>query len=142
MPSDYAQFLVNAIAREHRREAWPAAALGIVRRSELRERIVAILDPARARRPLSRASLMGTTAPVVCLALALAAAVPEAPPMPPALAAPPAAAAPSAPTVPTVPSVPAVPAVAPVEATPAAPPDLPALRDSANRRRPMSSMNL
>ena len=77
-PSDYASFLRQAAGAQcgaHR----IAAAMAIVRRSELCDRVNAILDPARHRSALSSAPAVGIWMMVACLACFLAAAVPQSP---------------------------------------------------------------
>lgn len=132
MPSDYASFLVRAAESAQGESNALAAAMGVARHSELRERVDSILDPTRPRAPLSRASVFATSIPAACLALLLAASIPGSPahtfdvregeitPLPalPALPRPPE-------TPPAPPPLPPQEPVPPVEAVPATPPDLP-----------------
>ena len=77
--SDYASFLRRAAESAQGGHRRLAAAMGVAGRSELRQRVDSILDPARPRAPLSSAPAFGIWMMVACLAFFLAAAVPQSP---------------------------------------------------------------
>jgi hypothetical protein len=79
LPSHYASFLRHAAANEQDETPRLAAALGIVRRSELRERVDSILDPQRRRMPLSGARAFALWLTSVCIALFLGVVAQESP---------------------------------------------------------------
>jgi beta-lactamase regulating signal transducer with metallopeptidase domain len=70
--SDYAQFLVGIAGGSRRISLAFPVAVGMVRRSQLRGRVIAILDASRARLPLSRLALLAVLVPLGCLMLSLA----------------------------------------------------------------------
>jgi beta-lactamase regulating signal transducer with metallopeptidase domain len=71
-PSDYAQFLVGIADGSRRLSLAFPAAVGMVQRSELHGRVIAILDASRARLPLSGLALLVALVPLACLMLFLA----------------------------------------------------------------------
>ena len=133
--SDYASFLRRAAESARGGQQRLAAAMGVAGRSELRQRVDSILDPARPRAPLSSAPAFGIWMMVVCLAFFLAAAAPQSPAQE-ALAADESdasAALPSMPEAPVPPPpVPPLPPVPPVPPTPPTPPTLPTSPTLAN----------
>jgi beta-lactamase regulating signal transducer with metallopeptidase domain len=71
-PSDYAQFLVGIAEGSRRLTMAVPAAVGMVQRSQLHGRVIAILDASRARLPLSGLAVLVALAPVACLMLLIA----------------------------------------------------------------------
>jgi beta-lactamase regulating signal transducer with metallopeptidase domain len=129
-PSDYAEFLL-AFARVADDGGRLGAAMGAVRRSELHDRLIAILDPAQPRVRLRGPAVVAALIPATCLMLLLAAVSPASasPPearaenekMGPATPAAPPPVVPATPAVPPTPAIPATPAVPALPAVPAAP---------------------
>jgi beta-lactamase regulating signal transducer with metallopeptidase domain len=71
-PSDYAQFLVGVAGGSRRLSLAFPVAVGMVQRSQLHDRVTAILDASRTRLPLSSLVLVVALAPLACLMLVLA----------------------------------------------------------------------
>ena len=148
-PCEYAQFLVDLARRCNDERELPISAIGMTRPSLLRERVIAILDPRRARLELKAQEAWSIGLTMCGLALLLATTTVAAHDVPrsrlqqrtspaiPALAAVPALAA--LPAVPALPAIPALPATAVVPAVPALPaiPAVPAQRAAPARARPL-----
>ncbi|MGE0440742.1 MAG: M56 family metallopeptidase, partial [Gemmatimonadales bacterium] len=105
VPSEYAGLLLEAAAPEGSGPWVPAEALAMARRSQLGDRLLAVLDPARSREPVSRRRVAWTAVAALGLLLPVAAASPQEPrpPRPPRAAAvgrPPRAPAPTRPETP------------------------------------------
>jgi beta-lactamase regulating signal transducer with metallopeptidase domain len=71
-PSDYAQFLVSMTGGSRRPSLEYPAAVGMIRRSQLHGRVIAILDASRVRLPLSRLAVIVALAPLAGLAFFVA----------------------------------------------------------------------
>jgi len=79
LASDYATFLRRAAANEQGAAPRLVAAMGVVGRSELRERVESILDPDRRRAPLADTRAFGLWLACACIALVLGTVAPASP---------------------------------------------------------------
>ena len=137
-PSEYAQFLVDLAGQCNDDRELPNPAIGMARPSLLRERVVAILDPRRARPALQALEAWSIGLTMSGLALLLATTTVAAHDVPRSRLQQPTP-LPAIPAIAALPAIPALPAIAAIPAVPALPaiPAVQAQRVVPARARPL-----